>query len=72
MQEQGHLGVADPDQRGWILGELIRYLEDPRSGALEFDDMAPDRPAPAGLRQESSPAGVLRSPEPGYSKRGWG
>jgi hypothetical protein len=31
-------GVADPDQ-AWILGELIRYLEHPRSGALSFDDM---------------------------------
>lgn len=31
-------GVADPDQ-AWILGELIRYLEHPRSGAMEFDDM---------------------------------
>lgn len=31
-------GVADPDQ-AWILGELIRYLEHSRSGALEFDDM---------------------------------
>lgn len=31
-------GVADPDQ-AWILGELVRYLEHPRSGALEFDDM---------------------------------
>ena len=33
-------GVADPDQ-AWILGELIRYLEHPRSGALSFDDMGP-------------------------------
>jgi hypothetical protein len=33
-------GVADPDQ-AWILGELIRYLEHPRSGAMEFDDMGP-------------------------------
>ncbi|MGH8908591.1 MAG: stress response protein [Egibacteraceae bacterium] len=33
-----HRGVADPDQ-AWILGELIRYLEHPRSGAMEFDDM---------------------------------
>ncbi len=33
-----HRGVADPDQ-AWILGELIRYLEHPRSGALEFEDM---------------------------------
>lgn len=31
-------GVADPDQ-AWILGELIRYLEHGKSGALEFDDM---------------------------------
>jgi hypothetical protein len=31
-------GVADPDQ-AWILGELIRYLEHHKSGALEFDDM---------------------------------
>jgi hypothetical protein len=33
-------GVADPDQ-GWILGELIRYLEHPKSGAMGFDDMGP-------------------------------
>lgn len=32
-------GVADPDQ-AWILGELIRYLEHPKSGAMEFDDMS--------------------------------
>lgn len=31
-------GVADPDQ-AWILGELIRYLEHPKSGAVEFTDM---------------------------------
>lgn len=31
-------GVADPDQ-AWILGELIRYLEHPRSGAMEFTNM---------------------------------
>ena len=37
MQKEHH-GVADPDQ-AWILGELIRYLEHPRSGALEFEDM---------------------------------
>lgn len=33
-------GVADPDQ-AWILGELIRYLEHPKSGAVEFTDMGP-------------------------------
>ncbi|MDQ1414176.1 MAG: hypothetical protein QOE07_2764 [Acidimicrobiaceae bacterium] len=32
--------VADPDQ-AWILAELIRYLEHPRSGAVDFDDMGP-------------------------------
>lgn len=31
-------GVADPDQ-AWILGELIRYLEHDRSGAMDMDDM---------------------------------
>jgi hypothetical protein len=36
--EKEHRGVADPDQ-AYILGELIRYLEHPRSGALEFEDM---------------------------------
>jgi hypothetical protein len=38
VMQKEHRGVADADQ-GWILGELIRYLEHPRSGALEFDDM---------------------------------
>lgn len=31
-------GVSDPDQ-AWILGELIRYLQHPASGASEFNDM---------------------------------
>lgn len=35
-----HRGVADPDQ-AYILGELIRYLEDHRSGAMTFEDMGP-------------------------------
>jgi hypothetical protein len=38
VQQRVHRGVADPDQ-AWILGELIRYLENPRSGALDFSDM---------------------------------
>jgi len=33
-----HRGVTDPEQ-AYILSELIRYLEHPRSGALEFNDM---------------------------------
>lgn len=40
VMHKEHRGIADPDQ-AWILGELIRYLEHPRSGALEFDDMGP-------------------------------
>lgn len=36
--QKEHRGVSDPDQ-AWILGELIRYLEHPKSGALAFDDM---------------------------------
>jgi hypothetical protein len=36
--EKEHRGVADPDQ-AYMLDELIRYLEHPRSGALEFEDM---------------------------------
>lgn len=40
VMQKEHRGVSDPDQ-AWILGELIRYLEHPRSGALELDDMGP-------------------------------
>ena len=36
--QKEHRGVSDPDQ-AWILNELIRYLEAPSSGALEFTDM---------------------------------
>jgi stress response protein SCP2 len=35
-----HRGVADPLQ-AWLLAELIRYLEHPRSGACGFEDMGP-------------------------------
>jgi hypothetical protein len=40
VMQKEYRGVADTDQ-AWILGELIRYLEHPRSGALEFNDMGP-------------------------------
>ena len=36
--QKEHQGIDDPDQ-AWILGELIRYLEDDRSGASGFEDM---------------------------------
>jgi hypothetical protein len=49
-------GVADPDQ-SWILGELIRYLEHPKSGALEFEDMGPSW-VPV---REAVASGTLRS-----------
>ncbi|HMM94033.1 hypothetical protein [Phycicoccus sp.] len=53
-------GVADPDQ-AWILGELIRYLEHTRSGALEFDDMGESW---TGVR-DSVAAGTLRATDRG-------
>jgi hypothetical protein len=36
--QKEHRGVADPDQ-AYILGELIRYLSDPRSGVMRFASM---------------------------------
>lgn len=38
--QKEHRGVSDPDQ-AYILNELIRYLSDPRSGAVSFDSMGP-------------------------------
>ncbi|GGJ79078.1 hypothetical protein GCM10010123_06260 [Pilimelia anulata] len=55
VMQKEYRGVADPEQ-AWILGELIRYLEHPRSGALEFVDMGPSW---VQLR-EAAAAGTLR------------
>ncbi|PVZ94889.1 hypothetical protein DDQ50_11080 [Amnibacterium flavum] len=55
-------GVADPDQ-AWILGELIRYLEHPRSGALSFEDMGGSW---VGVR-EAVASGTLRANDKGVS-----
>ncbi len=55
VMQKEYRGIADPDQ-AWILGELIRYLEHPRSGALEFEDMGPSW-VPA---REAIAAGTLR------------
>ena len=41
VKQKVHRGVEDPEQ-AWILGELIRYLEHPSSGAMELDDMGPN------------------------------
>lgn len=38
--QREHRGISDPDQ-AYILGELIRYLSDPRSGVVTFDSMGP-------------------------------
>jgi hypothetical protein len=38
--QRRHRGVKDPDQ-AYILGELIRYLSDARSGIVMFGDMGP-------------------------------
>lgn len=56
VMQKEYRGVADPDQ-AWILGELIRYLEHPRSGAMEFSDMGP---AWVPVREAVS-AGTLRA-----------
>jgi len=60
VMQKEHRGVADPDQ-AWILGELIRYLEHPRSGALQFDDMG----AAWVPVREAVTAGTLRSKDKG-------
>ena len=36
--QKSHRSVADPDQ-AWILGELIRYLQHPNAGSVDFCDM---------------------------------
>ncbi|WP_369140933.1 hypothetical protein [Modestobacter versicolor] len=60
--QKEHRGVADPDQ-AWILGELIRYLEHPRSGALEFEDMGPSWVAV----RDAVNAGTLRTTDKGVA-----
>lgn len=56
-------GVADPDQ-AWILGELIRYLEHQKSGALEFDDMGESWVAV----RDAVAAGTLRPSDKGIAE----
>lgn len=56
-----HRGVSDPDQ-AWILGELIEYLDDERSGVLPLRDMGPSwvqvREAAREQRLQAGDAGV--------------
>lgn len=63
VQQRIHRGVSDPDQ-AWILGELIRYLEHPKSGALDFNDMS-QHWVPV---RESLVAGTLRPNDKGLSE----
>ena len=52
-------GIADPDQ-AWILGELIRYLDDEKSGASGFGGMGGE-----WVRvRESARNGTLRASDP--------
>ncbi|MBW8059191.1 MAG: stress response protein [Solirubrobacterales bacterium] len=52
-------GIEDPDQ-AWILGELIRYLDDERSGASGFEGMGQK-----WVRvRESARNGTLRASDP--------
>jgi len=63
VQQRVHRGVSDPDQ-AWILGELIRYLEHPKSGALDFVDMGA---AWVGVR-EAIAAQTLRPNDKGLAE----
>lgn len=63
VQQRVHRGVSDPDQ-AWILGELIRYLEHPKSGALDFSDMGSSW---VSVR-EAVAAGTLRASDKGVAE----
>lgn len=62
VQQRVHRGVSDPDQ-AWILGELIRYLEHPKSGALDFSDMGQEW---VSVR-DAVAAGTLRASDKGLA-----
>jgi len=63
VQTRVHRGVEDPDQ-AWILGELVRYLEHPRSGALDFGDMG----ASWVDVRDATVAGTLRASDKGVDE----
>lgn len=63
VQQRVHRGVSDPEQ-AWILGELIRYLEHPKSGAMDFADMG----AAWVTVRESVGAGTLRPNDKGIAE----
>lgn len=61
--ERDNHAVSDPDQ-AWILSEFIRYLESPKSGALEFDDMGASWVAV----REAAARSTLRANDPGAAE----
>lgn len=61
--ERNHKGVSDPDQ-AWILGEMIRYLENPRSGAMPTVDMGDQWVA----IRDSARQGTLRANDKGLAE----
>src|SRR5262249_1198613 len=63
VQQRVFRGVSDPDQ-AWILEELIRYLEHPKSGALDFGDMG----ASWVPVREAVHAGTLRASDKGVDE----
>lgn len=63
VMQKEHRGVADSDQ-SWILGELIRYLEHPKSGAMSFEDMGEHW---VSVR-EAVNAGTLRASDKGVTE----
>jgi hypothetical protein len=58
--QQRHRGISDPDQ-AWILGELIAYLDNERSGAGGFEDMGDKWVAVRDAARQQ----VLRASTPG-------
>ncbi len=61
--QQDFRGVSDPDQE-WILGELIAYLENPQSGAMQFEDMGPHW---VRVRDGARELGLLRPSDEGVA-----
>lgn len=57
--EHANKTVSDPDQ-AWILSEFVRYVENPKSGALDFDGMGPSW---VGVR-EAAARNTLRAADP--------
>lgn len=58
--EKTHRGIEDPDQ-AWVLGELIRYLESPKAGAIPTVDLGTSWVAV----RDASKRGTLRATDRG-------